>query len=116
MAAEAGAAPGLNVQHDEYMEGDDPLEGSGDEDPDARGAQDPQPIEEDLEELTVAALYATDVEEWKSKVSELTFADTRAKIQALALPEGFMWKNELCALRATKAACNTGLASVLDRH
>ena len=56
MAEQDGAAAGPGVRHDEFMDEDDPQEGSGDEDPDAHSAQDPKPIEEELEELTVIAV------------------------------------------------------------
>ena len=43
MAAQGGAAAGPNVQHDEFMEEDDPDGGSGDEGDSAR-AHEPEPI------------------------------------------------------------------------
>ena len=88
MAEQEGAAAGPNVQHDEFMREDDVPEASGDEDPDAHSAQGPQPILEELEELTVVGVYATGVDEWKTKASELAYAATRDKIRALELPDG----------------------------
>ena len=57
MAEQEGAAAGPNVQHDEFMREDDDPEASGDEDPDAHSAQGPQPIVEEVEELTVVGVY-----------------------------------------------------------
>ena len=46
MAAQGGAEAGANVQHDEFMEEDDPDGGSGDEG-DAARAREPEPIQEE---------------------------------------------------------------------
>ena len=65
MAEQGGAAAGPEVQHDEFMDEDDPDGGSGDEGEGAR-ARDPEPIKEELEVYKMIAVYSTAMEEWCS--------------------------------------------------
>ena len=87
MAEQGGAAAGPEVQHDEFMDADDPDGGSGDEGDSAR-AREPEPIKEELEEYIVIALYATAMEEWKERAPDTAYAYTREVIMARTFGTG----------------------------
>ena len=111
MAEQEGAGAGPQVQHDEFMDEDGSNGGSGDEGDPSR-AREPKPIEEELEEYSVIAVYATEMEEWKTRAPDTAYAATRQVIIDRDLPSTLTWKDNVSALRAGKAGCNTGLATL----